>query len=225
MEGQAKLLHAIETGEYAPVGETRTRRSDARIVSISNEDLGRRVREGTFREDLFFRLNVVPISIPPLRDRKADLPLLVEHFAAMFARMGRLPRRALEPAALEALARYDFPGNVRELRNVLERAMLLEVDTVVRAATIETILEGGAFPSGPRWASQAPSRPPDAPASGTPADDLRIRTRTDALQRELLREALRRTGNRKTEAAALLGVDPRNLAYYLRKHGFREGDP
>ncbi|HET6201384.1 MAG TPA: sigma-54 dependent transcriptional regulator [Planctomycetota bacterium] len=209
LEAQAKLLRAIETGEYQPVGDSRARRADVRAIAITNEDLARRVREGTFREDLYFRLNVFPLHVPPLRDRKEDIPPLAEHFLRRFAsREGRPPRR-LHPSALEVLSRHDWPGNVRELRNALERAAILETGEEISAGGLAAILEGGLL--------RPPGAEPATPAAAP--ETLRIRDRTDALERTLITQALARTTGRKREAAALLGIDPRNLAYYLRKHG------
>ncbi|MCI0587303.1 MAG: sigma-54 dependent transcriptional regulator [Planctomycetes bacterium] len=214
LEAQAKLLRAIETGEYQPVGDARARRADVRVIAVTNEDLPRRAKEGTFREDLLFRLNVFPIAVPPLRERKEDIPALAEHFLQLLGRRGGIARKRLTPAALEVLSRYDWPGNVRELRNTLERAAILEAGEEIPAEALAAILEGG-LAGGP--ASPASASPP---SSG----DLRLRARTNELERALLREALRATGGRKGEAAARLGIDPRNLAYYLRKHGMSGAD-
>ncbi len=211
LEAQAKLLRAIETGEYQPVGDARARRADVRVIAVTNEDLPRRVKEGTFREDLLFRLNVFPIAVPPLRERKEDIPALAEHFLQLLGRRGGIARKRLTPAALEVLSRYDWPGNVRELRNTLERAAILEAGEEIPAEALAAILEGG-LAGGPA-----------SPAFASPGD-LRLRARTNELERALLREALRATGGRKGEAAARLGIDPRNLAYYLRKHGISGAD-
>lgn len=228
MDAQAKLLRVLETGEYAPVGDPRRRRADVRVIAITNEDLAQRVKAGTFREDLYFRLNVVPIVVPPLRERKEDIRELATAFLDQIARREGGGRKRLDEGALEALARHDWPGNVRELRNVLEHACVLTDGTVVRAALLDGIL--GASLWSDASVAEAVSVAPATPApTGEAAsglrfgDDLTLRTQTEQFQRELLREALRRSSGRKTECARLLGVDPRNLAYYLRKHGLFDG--
>ncbi|HKE02284.1 MAG TPA: sigma-54 dependent transcriptional regulator [Planctomycetota bacterium] len=212
-EAQAKLLRAIETGEYQPVGESRTRRADARVIAITNEDLQARAKAGTFREDLYFRLAVVPLVVPPLRDRKEDVPLLVEHFLEALARRDGMPRKRIGAPALAVLERYDWPGNVRELRNALERAALLDPSDELSPESLTAIVEGGMFS---RPAASAPSV---ASAPGPGDAVLRIRERTDELERALILEALRRSGGRKRDASSLLGIDARNFAYYLKKHG------
>jgi len=218
LSAQAKMLRAIETGEYQPVGDSRTLRASLRILALTNEDLHRRAREGSFREDLYYRLNVFPISVPPLRERKEDLRLLLDHFLDRLTQREGIERKALGPGALEVLERYDWPGNVRELRNAIERAAILEPSRRIAAESLEAILEGGMF--SPR---NLPAGEPDGKEEAAEEDasplDLRLRSRTDELEKSLLLEALRRTGMRKRQAARLLGIDPRNLAYYLRKHG------
>lgn len=250
VEAQAKLLRVLETGEYSPVGDPQVRRTDVRVVAITNEDLGARVKSGSFREDLYFRLNVVPISIPPLRDRKSDLPELAEYLFLQIARRDGGPRRRLDPHAGVVLSRHDWPGNVRELRNVLEHASVLTDGALVRVETISGILEGGLLAppraaragreDDPQTGAESVSPRPEftAPVSVEPVpaeaaadssvisihrfDDLTIRTRTEEFQRELIREALARSGGRRTDCARMLGIDARNLAYYLRKHGFMD---
>jgi two-component system, NtrC family, response regulator PilR len=205
-EMQAKLLRVLETGEYQVVGESRTRIADVRVIAITNEDLGARVREGAFRSDLFYRLNVFPIAVPPLRGRERDIVLLAEYFLkrarpalGQTAAQGPL----FEPDAEAALLAYPWPGNVRELRNVMERASILAGDQAPDAALFARILGG-------------------ADRTGDDDNDLNIRRRVDALERRLIAAALKRAAGRKRDAALLLGVDPKNLGYYLKKHGVAE---
>jgi DNA-binding NtrC family response regulator len=211
-EMQAKLLRVLETGEYQVVGESRTRVASVRVIAITNEDLASMVREGTFRKDLYYRLNIFPIEVPPLRKRKEDIPALALHFLRR-ARTG--PARPaqgsseemLPPAARQALLDYDWPGNVRELRNVMERASILSGPRPIEAPVIQAIVEASMR------------------VDGRPAEDegLNVRRRVDALERQLIAEALSRASGKKREAAALLGIDPKNLGYYLRKHGVAGG--
>jgi DNA-binding NtrC family response regulator len=205
---QAKLLRVIESGEYQSVGESKTKIADARVISITNENLEARVRAGTFREDLYYRLNVVPIVVPPLRARKEDIAELAARFLREFAKRNGAPERRLGAGAIEVLCRYDWPGNVRELRNALERAALLVPSQEIDGEALAGIVEGGMF---------TPSRGVQ-PASVSADADLRLRERTNALERQLIMEAMRRTGGKKRDAANLLGIDSSNFSYYAKKH-------
>ncbi|MEQ8767905.1 MAG: sigma-54 dependent transcriptional regulator [Planctomycetota bacterium] len=203
LDAQAKLLRVLESGEYSVVGESKTRHADVRVIAITNEDLASRVQEGQFREDLFYRLNVLPIEVPPLAARKDDLPRLVEHFLELFSTRGRSRLESVEAEALEALRQYDWPGNIRELKNVLERATILERTTSLTATTVRRILNQGTA----------------LPKPESHGDNLNIRQRVEHLERSLIEEALRRSDGKKKEAAQLLGIDYRNFAYYAKKHG------
>lgn len=219
---QAKLLRVLEGGEYQVVGEARTRRADVRVVASTNEPLRERVREGGFRADLFYRLDVFPIEVPPLRNRREDIPELCEHFLLSLLPPSRSPSRAgdanrstaalspaLDPESIKILTAHDWPGNVRELRNVLERAV---------------ILANGQTPSTDLFRNIIGSGRENPAAAETLGEDLNLRRRVEALEHHLIVEALDRAEGRKAEAAALLGVDPRNLAYHLKKHGLAEPD-
>jgi len=122
---QAKLLRVVTDGQVLRVGSTQPRKVDVRLLAATHRDLPQRVREGLFRQDLYYRLAVVPIAIPPLRERREDIPVLCELFVRQVAMELKLPRRSFSPGALEKLQRYNFPGNVRELRNLIERASIL----------------------------------------------------------------------------------------------------
>jgi DNA-binding NtrC family response regulator len=199
--GQAKLLRAIQDGEFERLGDEQATRVDVRVVASTNSDLESEVEQGKFRADLFYRLNVVRIDVPPLRERRDDIPLLAAYFGDEIAR--RLGRQAPEilPQTLARLAAYHWPGNVRELRNVIERAMILDP-----AHGLETL---DLAPGGQT-----------APAENAPSAEreLNLRDALNKLERELLLEAHRRAGGVRKEAAHLLGIDPRNLSYYMRKH-------
>jgi DNA-binding NtrC family response regulator len=200
--GQAKLLRAIQDGEFDRLGDTKPTRVDVRIVASTNSDLEAEVARGTFRSDLFYRLNVVGIHVPPLRERLDDIPLLAHHFVdELAASLGR-PAPAIPPETLSRLAAYSWPGNVRELKNVLERALVLDPDDGLRH--LDPLPAGG---------GGAPE--PDKDAGG----ELNLRRALARRERELIEEALRRSGDTRKDAARLLGIDPRNLSYYLRKHG------
>jgi DNA-binding NtrC family response regulator len=205
--GQAKLLRVIQDGEFDRLGDDEPTRVDVRIVASTNSDLDAEVKAGRFRPDLFYRLNVVRIDVPPLRERPDDVALLARRFALeISARLGRaLP--SLGDETLARLQAYHWPGNVRELRNVIERALILDpehgIDSVdVLPATI--------------------SAPEPA---GSPDGELSMREALHRLERELLLRAQRRAKGVRKDAAQLLGIDPRNLSYYLRKHGLETDDP
>jgi transcriptional regulator with GAF, ATPase, and Fis domain len=202
LAGQAKLLRAIQDGEFERLGDEQATHVDVRVVASTNSDLEAEVQQGRFRADLFYSLNVVRIDVPPLRERRDDIPLLARHFADQVAqRLGR-PSPELPPPALLRLAAYPWFGNVRELRNVIERALILDPARGLEGLDLA--------PAG----SGAP------PRDGAPLAEreLNLRDGLNKLERELLLEAHRRAGGVRKEAAHLLGIDPRNLSYYMRKH-------
>ncbi len=201
-EMQSKLLRVLENGEYQVVGESRTRVADARVVALTNENLPERVAKGEFRADLYYRLNVFPIALPPLRTHKEDLPAIALSILAGLRRTPGSGEARLSVEALDVLSSYDWPGNVRELRNVLERASIVAGARSIDAALLRALLE-------PTLAI--------APSSGP--DDFNLRRNLDAAEKQLVQRALDRSEGRKKDAAELLGIDPRNLGYYLRKHG------
>jgi len=196
---QAKLLRVLQEREVEPLGAERADRVDLRVIAATNRDLGKLVAEGRFEEDLYYRLSVIPIRIPPLRERREDIPALVEHFLAKHAlRIGRAVAR-IEPDALEALRSYDWPGNVRELENTIERAVVLATGSVIGTGDV-AILEP----------SSRPTR--NALPFATLKQNL------DWVERESIRRALRDASGVKKTAAEALGISQRALSYYLRKH-------
>ena len=206
LEAQAKLLRALEGGEVERVGGHEPIKVDVRILAATNKDLRAEVSAGRFREDLFFRLHVIPIHLPPLRERKEDVPLLAEHFLARHAVNGLRPPRLL-PGAMDALARHPWPGNVRELANILERLTILHAGGEVGPAEIRALLAGG----GP------------APVEGGPAyrddDDRPLADRLDEYERELLNGALEAAAGSVAEAARRLRTDRANLYRRMRRLG------
>jgi two-component system NtrC family response regulator len=198
---QAKLLRVLQEREFEPVGSERTESVDVRVIAATNRDLRAMAGEGRFQEDLFYRLSVIPIELPPLRARREDIPLLVEHFVRKHAqRVGRSVD-GVDPAALERLCAYHWPGNVRELENAVERAVVLATGSVVDAGSI-SIVEP---PSG------------SAPA-GLPSP--RLRENVEWAEQESVRRALRQAGGVKKDAAEILGLSQRALSYYLSKYRF-----
>jgi DNA-binding NtrC family response regulator len=195
---QAKLLRVLQEREFEPLGAERSIKVDLRVIAATNRDLRRMVSEGSFQEDLYYRLSVIPIEIPPLRDRREDVPMLVEHFVRRHAdRMGKRVERVAD-GALDLLAGYAWPGNVRELENTIERAVVLSPGPVI----------------GPQDISILGVAPP--PATGLPS--LRLHQNVEWAERETVKRALERAGGVKKEAAELLGISQRALSYYLTKY-------
>jgi transcriptional regulator with GAF, ATPase, and Fis domain len=196
---QVRLLRVLQERELERVGGNRTVKVSIRVIAATHRDLEGMVRGGTFRQDLFFRLNVVPLEIPPLRARPSDLPVLTWHFLAYFSRqLGK--RLDLSAAALESLSRYDWPGNVRELRNVVERAAVL-ADPI-------TVLEPEDFTFD---MATLPTAPPRAAGSGSVFEEIA------EAEAERIRDALRKAGGSKARAARILGIPRTTLNDRLRK--------
>ncbi len=201
LAAQPKILRALEDGEFDRLGDHQPTRVDVRIVAATNSDLKSDVAAGRFRQDLFYRLNVVRIDLPPLRDRPEDIPLLAHRFVRQIAaRLGR-PAPEIGAEVLADLVAYSWPGNVRELQNVLERALILNPGASL--APLDVPPAPGADPASP----------------GTAPSEMNLRSALGRREREVVIEALRRAGGVRKEAARLLGIDQRNLGYYLRKHG------
>ncbi len=204
---QAKLLRFLEERRFRRVGGTKEITVDVRVIAATNRDIERAIRDGKFREDLFYRLNVVTLDLPPLRARGEDVQLLARHFAERFAREFKRKVVAIEPRAMDKLSRYDWPGNVRELRNVLERAVLLSKS---ESLGVEDIVVGQGENRTWMWESIAQFSLPDE------GFDL---NRLQELEKHLLKQALQRTDNNQVQAAQLLHVTRDRLRYRLQKHG------
>jgi two-component system response regulator HydG len=195
---QAQLLRALQEGEILRMGESRPRRVDVRVIAATNRNLAREVREGRFREDLFYRLNVVQVRVPPLRERRADIPELVSHFLAESVRGGESVADALRADALERLEEHPWPGNVRQLRNEILRA---------------AILTRGRRPIGAEDLSE------DLRGDGRAAAAPTLRGRLEHAQRRIVEEALQGAGWNKTKAARSLGLSRQGLLKMMRRLG------
>ena len=207
---QVKLLRFLEDEEVRRVGDTRSQKVDVRVVAATARDLAEAVRRGEFREDLRYRLDVVRLRLPPLRERPGDVPLLARHFLARFARLRpEGPPTGFAPEALEALATWRWPGNVRELEHAVERAVILCDGPVVREEDLPE-------------AVRAPPGPGQPPLAG---DDLSVKRQSRALEEALIRRALERTGGNRTRAAALLELSYRALLYKIKEYGLGGGEP
>jgi two-component system response regulator PilR (NtrC family) len=204
---QVKLLRALQERRVRRVGGSADIAIAARIIAATNRDLGGDVRAGRFREDLYYRLNVIQIRVAPLRERREDVPLFVEHFLARFsAELGR-PGVRIAPEAMRLLCAYDYPGNVRELANVLERAVTLCEGDAIGVEALPPGLRGGGAATATLEAEPLPERGVD------------LQGYLDAVERRILEQALERTGGVKTEAARLLSLTFRSLRYRLAKYG------
>lgn len=230
MLAQAKVLRALQDGIFERLGDSKPSRVDVRVVCASNTDLEQEAEAGRFRRDLYYRIAVMTIRIPPLRERPEDIPVLADAFLREFsAKLGK-GVVGIEPATLAALRAYSWPGNVRELRNVVERGVLLETGDALRVAALPADVGratavaaaaamggGGAGGSGGGAAGSASG----GGAAGDGATDdigLNLRASLKAEEKRLLEEALRQAAGVRREAARLLGIDERNLSYYMRKH-------
>ena len=201
---QVKLLRVLQDGQVRRLGETDTRGVDFRVVAATNRDLREAVRQGQFREDLFYRLAVVTIHLPPLRERPEEIPYLARHFLQVHAARLGVPVEGIDREAMDVLLRYPWPGNIRELENVIEHALIL--------------LEG------PRLTvKELPSgvRDPGAVAGDEPISDgdLSVKRQTAALEKHLIRKALERTEGNRSRAAELLDLSSRALRYKIQEYG------
>ena len=195
---QVKLLRVLQEREFERVGSSRPIRVDVRLLAATHRNLEGLVRDGRFRDDLYYRINVVTIQLPPLRERREDLPLLIDHFLRVFAEKNGKNIRGLTREAREALLRYDYPGNVRELENLIERAVVLTRADVIGLTDLPLTLEAQAAES---------ERDPGLVAA------------VEGLERRMIREALAKTDGIQTRAAEVLGIGERVLRYKLKKYG------
>ena len=198
---QVKLLRVLQEEEIRRVGATVSRKVNVRVVSATSRDLSEDVRNGRFREDLFFRLNVFCITLPPLRERADDIPQLAAHSMARFAPNGMTPRCA--PDAMRLLLDYRWPGNVRELENAIERGMILGDGALITADCLPDSLQ----------------TPASGFASMSEDENLSIKKAEDAIERDLIRKALIKTGGNRTQAAKILQISHRSLLYKLKEFG------
>jgi DNA-binding NtrC family response regulator len=212
---QAQLLRTLQDGEVKPVGGSEPIRVDVRLVCATNKDLDAEVKAGRFREDLYFRINVVTVHLPPLRERREDVPILVAHFLAKLARRERRAAATLSPEALKLLNAYSWPGNVRELENAIERAVAVAKGNVVLPSDLPPEVGGG----GGTLAAVAAG-------GGGPGDAGIIADRPSLgeLERRYIQLVLTESGGNKKKAAEKLGIDRRTLYRALEREGDDAGD-
>ena len=214
MNQQAKLLRVLQTGEYHPVGSSRVRRADVRFLAATNVDVRREVAEGRFREDLLYRVNTVEVHLPPLRERREDLPRLAAHFAARLAARQGQPPRTFSAAAMRALLEHSWPGNVRELEHVVERALLLAHGSIVEAEDL-------ALHAGRLGGAGSPGAAGSARGEGdTPFEQMTL----EEVERHLIQRALVRSNGQVSEAARALGLSRSALYRRLQHYGIKGGE-
>jgi two-component system response regulator PilR (NtrC family) len=207
---QVKLLRVLQERKYRRVGGTDESSSNIRVIAATNRDLPKLVGEGKFREDLFYRLNVIPVEMPALRDRVEDIPLIAEHFLAKYKSEMNKAIEGLTPDALAALRAYPWPGNVRELENTVERAVALESGRFIELA---------ALPDAVRLGRPATSRPGDGIVEA--GDGFNLERHLQDIERSHLERALERAGGVQTRAADVLGLSFRQFRYLMKKHGLK----
>ena len=200
---QVGLLRVLQESEIRPVGATRSLQVDVRVLAATHRDLADDVKTGRFREDLFYRLNVLPIHVPPLRERATDIPLLAEHVLTLIGKRMGVRRPTLHPDAIKVLAGYPWPGNVRELENVLERAVVLSDDELIKPEDLPTQL----------------CHAQDPVQAVLTSGNLSIKKATAFIERELIRRALEETGGNRTRASKLLHLSHRALLYKIKDYG------
>jgi two-component system NtrC family response regulator len=200
---QAKLLRVLQEREFERVGASRTLKVDVRVIAATNRDLEAAVREQRFREDLYYRLNVVSVTVPPLRDRREDILPLLDHFLRKYAEANGKTIRGLTREARDALLKFDYPGNIRELENLVERAVVLTRNEVIDLEDLPVALQ-----------EAAPAAPPATPGS-LPAE-------LEALERRMIEDALARADGVQTRAAEILGIGERALRYKMKKLGLKD---
>jgi two-component system response regulator PilR (NtrC family) len=215
---QVKLLRVLQDRRFRRLGGTEEVQADIRVVAATNQDFAKLVAEGKFREDLYYRINVIEIHLPPLRDRREDIPLLAEHFLPKFAEQMGKPVTSISHEAQELLSAYDWPGNVRELQNVIERAVALEPSPVVLPESLPAHLRAS------RTARAAAAS--GSAEAGLPELDegFDLEARGEAFYRHYLALALERAGGVQVKAAEMLGMSFRSFRYYAKKYKLRESD-
>ena len=202
---QAKLLRVLQEREYEKVGSSRPVKVNVRVLAASHRPLEALIKAGQLREDLYYRLNVVTILIPPLRERRADISLLIDHFVRRYAEKNGKTIRGFTPEGRNILLRYDYPGNVRELENIIERAVVLTRNDVIGSSDLPLTVQEAEMADGER--------------------ETNLTVAVEALERRMIRDALARSGGIQTRAADLLGISERGLRYKLIKYGFQEDAP
>ncbi|HOM07082.1 MAG TPA: sigma-54 dependent transcriptional regulator [Syntrophales bacterium] len=201
---QVKLLRVVQDKTFRRIGGSEDIKVDVRIISATNQDLRRRVQEGTFREDLYFRLNVIPIHLPPLRERREDIPVLTSYFIERYCRAFGKEPKTLSAYTMDLLMRYDFPGNVRELENIVERGVALEETNIILPENLSVAPPSGTI------------------LDGVPEGGLDLNAELARYERVLIEDALGKTGGSRAKAAKMLGISADSLYYRMEKLGITQ---
>jgi two-component system, NtrC family, response regulator PilR len=206
---QVKLYRVLQEGKVRPIGSTEESDVDVRIIAATNKNFEKEIAEGRFREDLYYRLSVIPIQLPPLRERREDIPLLARHFLETFRKVMEKPVESISPEAMSRLESYDWPGNVRELENTMERAVALETTGEVTLRVLPDRIAGYSGNSGPSGAERA---------AAFPAAGVDFEKEIAEAERRYLQCALERANGVRTQAADLLKISYRSFRHYAKKH-------
>jgi two-component system response regulator PilR (NtrC family) len=206
---QVKLLRVLQERRYRRVGGLEELQADIRVIAATNQDLTRLIAEGRFREDLYYRINVIPLTLPPLRERREDIPLLAEHFLAKYTEQMGKQIAAVSHDALQLLVAHDWPGNIRELENVIERAVALESTPTILLDSLPPSIRGDM------------PRAPLGPMETLPESGFDLEAHVKEIERSYIAEALRRAGGVQVKAAELLGMSFRSFRYYVKKYNLR----
>jgi two-component system response regulator PilR (NtrC family) len=205
---QVKLLRVLQERRFRRVGGLEELQADIRVIAATNQDLGRAVAEGRFREDLYYRINVIPISLPALRSRREDIPLLAEHFLTKYTTQMEKPISGIARSSMEVLLQHEWPGNIRELENVIERAVALEATPTILPESLPPSIRGIVPRNG--------GTPESLPESG-----FDLEAHVKEIERGYIAQALQRAGGVQVKAADLLGMSFRSFRYYVKKYNLR----
>jgi len=205
---QVKLLRVLQERRFRRVGGLEEVQADIRVIAATNQDLTKAVAESRFREDLYYRINVIPIVLPPLRERREDIPLLAEHFLAKYAEQMGKPIQGIARGAMELLLQHEWPGNIRELENVIERAVALEATPAILSESLPPSIRGAEPRNG-------------APTDALPDSGFDLEAHVKQIERGYIAQALQRAGGVQVKAAELLGMSFRSFRYYVKKYNLR----
>jgi len=206
---QVKLLRVLQERRFRRVGGLEELQADIRVIAATNQDLARAISEGRFREDLYYRINVIPIALPPLRDRREDIPLIAEHFLVKYSEQMEKEISGITHETMKLLVQYDWPGNIRELENVMERAVALEHSPAILPESLPAGIRGDT----PRAVT--------APVEGLPEAGFDLEAHVKEIEMNYISEALKRAGGVQVKAAELLGMSFRSFRYYVKKYNLR----
>ena len=209
---QVKLLRVLQERRFRRVGGLEELQADIRVIAATNQDLTRAIAEGRFREDLYYRINVIPISLPPLRERREDIPLLAEHFVVKYNEQMGKGISGISHESMDLLARYDWPGNIRELENVMERAVALEPTPAILPDSLPAVVRGE---------TTRTSAASVAGSEGLPDSGFDLEAHVKEIEMGYIAEALKRAGGVQVKAAELLGMSFRSFRYYVKKYNLR----